>query len=89
MADEKTDALDEFIAEMGREAKAIKDAQAQADVARRMQAEQDAVEPTFTPSCPICSKAMVKRTARKGPNAGQTFWGCSGYPSCRGTRPAT
>lgn len=42
MADEKTDALDEFIAEMGREAKAIKDAQAQADVARRMQAEQDA-----------------------------------------------
>ena len=58
-------------------------------VLRPVEPEQDAVEPTFTPSCPICSKAMVKRTARKGPNAGQTFWGCSGYPSCRGTRPAT
>jgi restriction system protein len=41
-----------------------------------------------SPSCPVCSKAMVKRTAKKGANAGQTFWGCTGYPSCRGTRPA-
>jgi restriction system protein len=39
-----------------------------------------------SPSCPVCSKAMVKRTAKKGANAGQTFWGCTGYPSCRGTR---
>jgi restriction system protein len=39
-------------------------------------------------TCPVCSKAMVKRTAKKGANAGQAFWGCTGYPSCRGTRPA-
>lgn len=38
------------------------------------------------PACPVCSKAMAQRTAKKGPNAGQSFWGCSGYPSCRGTR---
>jgi restriction system protein len=38
------------------------------------------------PSCPVCSKTMVQRTAKKGANAGQTFWGCTGYPSCRGTR---
>jgi restriction system protein len=41
-----------------------------------------------TPSCPVCSKSMVQRTAKKGANAGQSFWGCTGYPSCRGTRPA-
>jgi restriction system protein len=39
-----------------------------------------------TPTCLICSKAMMQRTAKKGANAGQAFWGCTGYPSCRGTR---
>ncbi|MDP2153869.1 MAG: restriction endonuclease [Methylotenera sp.] len=36
--------------------------------------------------CPLCGSAMVKRTARKGANAGNEFWGCSAYPECRGTR---
>jgi len=27
------------------------------------------------------------RTARQGKNAGSRFWGCPGYPDCRGTRP--
>jgi len=35
-------------------------------------------------SCPKCGKAMVLRTARNGKNAGQIFWGCSGYPVCNG-----
>jgi restriction system protein len=39
------------------------------------------------PACPVCSKAMVQRMAKKGANAGQAFWGCSGYPGCKGTRP--
>lgn len=43
---------------------------------------------TSTPSCPLCSKPMVMRTAKRGANAGGAFWGCSGYPACRGTRPA-
>lgn len=38
------------------------------------------------PLCPICHAAMVKRTARKGRNPGQQFWGCSEYPKCHGTR---
>ena len=38
------------------------------------------------PHCPACNAAMVKRTARRGANAGSEFWGCSGYPGCRGTR---
>ena len=36
--------------------------------------------------CPVCAAPMVRRTARKGINAGTQFWGCSRYPSCRGTR---
>lgn len=36
------------------------------------------------PSCPICGKAMVLRTAQKGKSAGKQFWGCSGYPECKG-----
>lgn len=39
------------------------------------------------PTCPACSKTMVRRTARRGAHAGNAFWGCSGYPSCKGTRP--
>jgi len=39
-----------------------------------------------TVACPKCGKAMVLRTAKKGANAGSQFWGCLGYPSCKGTR---
>jgi len=50
----------------------------------------------FTPSrqrfvfgkiCPICGDAMVKRIATRGPSAGASFWGCSRFPTCRGTLP--
>ena len=40
--------------------------------------------PELEPLCPICSCEMIKRTARKGKNAGNTFWGCSQFPNCRG-----
>jgi restriction system protein len=39
-----------------------------------------------TPACPACGKMMVLRTARKGKHAGSQFWGCAGYPHCKGTR---
>lgn len=42
----------------------------------------------MTPVCPICQSTMVKRTAKRGTNAGNEFWGCSRYPACKGTRPA-
>ena len=31
---------------------------------------------------------MVLRTAHRGSNAGNQFWGCTRYPNCRGTRNA-
>lgn len=40
------------------------------------------------PACRNCGKPMVLRTARKGTKAGQPFWGCSGFPDCKGTQPA-
>jgi len=36
------------------------------------------------PACPQCGKPMVLRTAQKGKNTGRQFWGCSGYPDCKG-----
>lgn len=39
------------------------------------------------PVCSLCGKPMVVRTARQGPHAGHQFWGCSGYPECKATRP--
>ncbi len=38
------------------------------------------------PTCPNCGKTMVERVARKGSNAGNSFWGCPSYPQCRGVR---
>jgi restriction system protein len=37
------------------------------------------------PGCPVCGKPMLLRTAHQGPKTGQSFWGCSGYPNCKGT----
>ena len=36
--------------------------------------------------CSLCAKPMVRRTAKRGAHAGDEFWGCTGYPACRGTR---
>jgi len=41
-----------------------------------------------TPHCPTCGGQMVMRTAKRGTNAGQRFWGCTSFPQCRGTTPA-
>lgn len=39
------------------------------------------------PKCPLCAKPMHRRTAHSGLHNGQPFWGCSGYPECRGLLP--
>ncbi len=46
-------------------------------------AEQEAEKEPEAPACPDCGKPMRKRVARKGPKAGKSFWGCTGYPECR------
>lgn len=50
--------------------------------------ERDKTTPSEpdAPSCPECGKTMRKRMPRNGSNAGKPFWGCPGFPDCRGTR---
>ena len=38
------------------------------------------------PTCPKCGKPMRKRVAKRGENAGNEFWSCTGWPDCNGTR---
>jgi four helix bundle suffix protein len=49
--------------------------------------QSDSSDPSDKPTCPKCGKPMRQRTARQGPHAGKPFWGCTGYPDCKGTRP--
>jgi len=37
--------------------------------------------------CPKCGSPMILRTAKRGPNAGKKFYGCSRYPKCKETIP--
>jgi hypothetical protein len=50
----------------------------------KIQVEKSAVrnDPT-APVCKKCGSIMILRTAKKGENAGNQFWGCSNYPKCR------
>jgi len=43
-------------------------------------------EPKTEPICPKCGSTMVRRVAKTGSMAGNTFWGCSRFPACRGIR---
>lgn len=45
--------------------------------------------PTVDRKCPKCGSSMVLRTAKRGTNAGNQFWGCSAYPECRVVQSAT
>jgi len=49
-------------------------------------AASPAATPAGSPDCPVCQSAMVRRTAKRGANSGNAFWGCSQYPGCKGIR---
>lgn len=38
--------------------------------------------------CPYCGAPLIKRAARRGPNAGKEFIGCTAFPKCKFTRQA-
>lgn len=58
-------------------------------VAKKEEPQPVVVPPTTSarPACPKCDAQMVRRTAKRGSNAGGDFWGCVTYPACRGVRP--
>ena len=41
-------------------------------------------EPDSVPMCPICSRMMVLRIHRDGPQAGKRYYGCMDSPKCTG-----
>ena len=47
---------------------------------------RDAKVSANSPRCPECGGPMRKQVARKGRNAGNSFWSCCNYPNCHGTR---
>jgi len=62
---------------------------ARPSLARKLAAVPGAVRsPVVEPTCPRCGSPMIKRVARKGANAGKSFWGCRSYPQCKGARAA-
>jgi len=66
-----------------------------AEIATYLGGRQAAAAPTSTedapqmtsesgvPMCPKCHVPMVLRSAKRGDNAGQEFYGCVNYPKCR------
>ena len=44
-------------------------------------------KPASANACPQCDGELVLRTAQRGSNPGQKFWGCSNFPKCRFTKP--
>ncbi len=55
------------------------------DQSDQSEGSDQSVPTNLIPNCPQCGKPMALRTARQGKNAGQQFWGCTGYPECKGT----
>ena len=54
---------------------------------RPVSTERHGPAPSVQKRCPQCGHPMVLRTAQRGPQVGQQFWGCSQFPRCRGTLP--
>lgn len=50
-------------------------------MSKRLEARETQRHDPDAPLCPQCEKPMCKRRSAKG-----EFWGCTGYPDCRGTR---
>ena len=54
--------------------------------AARLEKRDAQIQASGAPDCPLCGKPMRKMIAKKGRNAGNAFWSCTGYPDCKGTR---
>ncbi len=75
--------------ELKKEAEAAKKEPEKVEVAKpqieqlSQKVSQPSKDQTAKKICPRCGKELVLRTAKKGDNQGNQFWGCSGFPHCR------
>jgi len=51
--------------------------------AKSVSEEQTVIDTKDNLLCPKCGASLVLRTAKKGNNVGEQFYGCSGFPKCR------
>ncbi len=62
-------------------------AQRRASKTCRLQPDSDAERDlNAAPPCPKCGEPMVQKLAKKERKQTSTYWGCHGFPTCRGTR---
>ncbi|MCQ2974511.1 MAG: four helix bundle suffix domain-containing protein [Bacteroidales bacterium] len=54
--------------------------------AERLSFKVQQEQQTGAPTCPKCGKPMIKRICKRGGNIGNSFWSCSAYPECNGSR---
>ena len=52
----------------------------------RLSTVKEKAEKDNAPQCPKCGAPMRLRTIKKGARQGETFWGCTDYPKCDGTK---
>ncbi|MBI5307008.1 MAG: four helix bundle protein [Planctomycetes bacterium] len=81
LLDQQIAALEKQFVEVGGYSEQL----AAARIQKRQHDRSDQSNPTDQ-KCPLCGKLMTLRTAKKGKNPGSQFWGCTGYPECRGVR---
>lgn len=61
----------------------VVDAEVRAAPKVAVAAVADVASQTVPPKCPRCGSVMILRTARRGRDPGNSFWGCSTFPKCR------
>jgi restriction system protein len=54
---------------------------------KHVQHLKERTDTTADRRCPKCGSALIVRTAKKGRQAGNQFWGCASYPACRYVQP--
>jgi len=83
LLDQQLTALEQVFVEEGGYSEQLATARLQRRSRRDPSDQPDRADPM--PRCPQCGKPMALRTAKTGPHAGRQFWGCTGYPDCKGT----
>jgi hypothetical protein len=76
--------FEEDLTEYGRLARAITNAAGDPPAAP---GSAGAAAAQTAPVCPKCGGTLIVRRAKRGANAGGTFWACPGYPNCRHAEP--
>ena len=62
----------------------IGESEPQVSVPAILEVTVDAANLVQTPICPRCKGEMIERIAKKGARQGQSFYGCTQFPKCRG-----